>query len=435
MDPDPGPDLTVVLLGNCGVGKSASGNTILGRAAFESKTSFKAGESEIREEAGRVFGKVIRVIDTPGILGREEPVGRCCRHVLESPGSHLFLLVVKTDRFTAEQERGVEAGLAAVGGRGFSRCYLLFTGGDALKNTSLHDFIYQDRQSPLPGVVARFSGRVHLFNNEDAGREQVRELLLKAGLLHCPPAECVGSEVRRILLIGPPGGGKSSAGNSVLGRRHFEVDCDFHGGGRGHVCGEAEGGRVFVVDSAGLSGEGLTREQLLRDIESAARLADPGPHVVAVVVKIGQLSATDSRALTLLTELLEGVASRHAAVLFTHGDALGDRPLQDAIRSSRRVSDLVSRCRGRHCVLDNTRSGERAQVERFLRLVDDIIRENDGRHWSRDALRSGDLEDTSCSNNVVEHALAARTPPSLLSVCWRLLCLSALFVRRHFHWI
>lgn len=189
MDPDPGPDLTVVLLGNCGVGKSASGNTILGRAAFESKTSFKAGESEIREEAGRVFGKVIRVIDTPGILGREEPVGRCCRHVLESPGSHLFLLVVKTDRFTAEQERGVEAGLAAVGGRGFSRSYLLFTGGDALKNTSLHDFIYQDRQSPLPGVVARFSGRVHLFNNEDAGREQVRELLLKAGLLHCPPGK------------------------------------------------------------------------------------------------------------------------------------------------------------------------------------------------------------------------------------------------------
>lgn len=221
----------------------------------------------------------------------------------------------------------------------------------------------------------------------------------------------------------------------MLGRRHFEVDCDFHGGGRGHTCGEAEGGRVSVVDSAGLSGEGLTREQLLRDVESAARLADPGPHVVAVVVKIGQLSAADSRALTLLTELLEGVASRHAAVLFTHGDALGDRPLQDAIRSSRRVSDLVSRCRGRHCVLDNTRSGERAQVERFLRLVDDIIRENDGRHWSRDALRSGDLEDTSCSNNVVEHALAARTPPSLLSVCWRLLCLSALFVRRHFHWI
>lgn len=178
-----------------------------------------------------------------------------------------------------------------------------------------------------------------------------------------------------------------------------------------------------------------SRVKLLRDIESAARLADPGPHVVAVVVKIGQLSATDSRALTLLTELLEGAASRHAAVLFTHGDALGDRPLQDAIRSSRRVSDLVSRCRGRHCVLDNTRSGERAQVERFLRLVDDIIRENDGHHWSRDALRSGDLEDTSCSNNVVEHALAARTPPSLLSVCWRLLCLSALFVRRHFHWI
>lgn len=52
------PDLTIVLLGRTGVGQSASANTILGRAAFESKTSFKAVTTGISEETGRVFGKL-----------------------------------------------------------------------------------------------------------------------------------------------------------------------------------------------------------------------------------------------------------------------------------------------------------------------------------------------------------------------------------------
>lgn len=462
MDPDPDPDLTVVLLGNCGVGKSASGNTILGRAAFESKTSFKAGEPEIRAETGLVFGKWIQVIDTPGILGSEEPVGSLCQGVLRSSGLHLFLLVLKADRFTAEQERGVEAALGAVGEPAFSRCFLLFTGGDTLKNMSAHDFIYQDRQSPLPGVVERFSERFHLFNNEDGGREQVRELLLKAGLLHgspgnagsahthavlqvlcevtcfslfVPAAVPVGSEVRRVLLIGPPGSGKSSSGNSLLGRRQFEVDCDFHGGGRGHRCGsaEVEGRRVSVVDSAGLSAEGLTWEQLLGEIRSAMRLCHPGPHVLVLVVKIGRLSAADSQLLASLARLLAGDASRHAAVLFTHGDALGDQSLGDKIMSSGCVSQLVSHCRGRVCRMDNTRTG-RAQVAHFLRLIDDIIRENEGRHCSWDSLRSCDPEDTpltadtSCLNSA-----AAQTPPPLASRCWRLLSLSALLARLYVH--
>lgn len=438
----------MVLLGNCGVGKSASGNTILGRAAFESKTSFKAGETEIREETGQVFGKQIRVIDTPGILGSEGPIGCCCRDILSSSGSHLFLLVVKTDRFTAEQERGVAAALRAVGEQGFSRCFLLFTGGDALKNTSVYDFIYQDSQSPLPGVVRKFSERFHLFNNEDGGREQVRELLLKAGLLHGSPGNtgtfCGGSEIRRVLLIGPLGGGKSSSGNNVLGRRHFKVDSDFHRNGKGHACGsaEVEGRRISVVDSAGLSGEGLTRERLLHEIGSVMRLCDPGPHVFVVVVKIGRLSAADSRLLTLLTRLFEGNASRHAAVLFTHEDALGVQSLLDKIGSSHCVSELVSRCRGRICVLDNTRKGEQAQVARFLRLIDNIIRENEGRHCSWDLLRSHDPEnmaqpltaDSSCVDGVADCALAARPPPSLLSVFWCFLSLSALFARHYFQW-
>ncbi|XP_017260768.1 GTPase IMAP family member 8-like [Kryptolebias marmoratus] len=430
--PGPGPDLTIILLGNSGVGKSASGNTILGRVAFESKASFTTSKVPIRQETEKVFGKLIQVIDTPGILESEGLIRSCCEEVLRTPGPHLFLLVVKADRFTAEQKKAVEAAIRVVGEPAFRSCFLLFTYGDSLKNTSLEDFIFSDDQSSLPEVARRFSKRFHLFNNEDKGGEQVRALLLRSGHLQdaspggsndgrnhrmdwtvsvggsvgsedirnhrTGPPDHVGGSFgpgdRRILLIGPVGGGKSSSGNTLLGFRCFEPDCDFAGVRKGHkqVSAVVDGGQIIVVDSAGLSGEDLTVDQLVSEIRSVMDLADPGPHVFVIVVKIGRLSTGDSRVLQVLTRLIHGDISKHAAVLFTHGDTLTDSSLQDRIRSSPCVSELVSVCRQRLCVLDNTQTGDRLQVQRVLRLINDIIRENQGRHCSSDTLTTPEPE-------------------------------------------
>ncbi|XP_012709047.2 GTPase IMAP family member 8 [Fundulus heteroclitus] len=421
MDPD--PDLTIVLLGNSGVGKSASGNTILGRVAFESKASFSPSKVAVRQEAGVVFGKRIRVVDTAGILEFEEQIKSCCEEVLQTVRPVLFLLVVKVDRFTTEQRKAVEAAIRVVGEQAFRCCFLLFTYGDSLKNTSLQDFIFMDEQSSLPEVVRDFSERFHLFNNEDRGRQQVQELLEKSGHLQVPSAGasnqrsgldgsgvgCWTSEVfsnhvtgpgeggstslqeRRIVLVGPAGCGKSSAGNTLLGFHRFQPDCAFDGVRRRAESGSAEvdGVRLTVVDSAGLSGEDLSLDQLVHEIRTAMRLAEPGPHVIVLVVKIGRLSSGDSRLLRLLTRLLDASVSRHAVVLFTHGDALGGRSLRDAVQSSCCVSELVARCAGRHCVLDNTRT-DRLQVERFLQLMDETVRGNWGRHCGPETLGPAD---------------------------------------------
>lgn len=180
MAQSPGPDLTVVLMGRSGVGKSASGNTILGRAAFGLSAAWGPVTMRIQQETGTILGKLIRVIDTPGIVRSKEELKTFCQGLLQSSTPLLFLVLVTTGRFTDEEEEAVQAAITVLGDEGLANSFLLFTGGDEL-NVSLQDHISQSKRSPLQDVVKMFGDRYHLFNNEEPEDEgQVGELLRKA---------------------------------------------------------------------------------------------------------------------------------------------------------------------------------------------------------------------------------------------------------------
>ncbi|XP_067306385.1 GTPase IMAP family member 8 isoform X3 [Pseudorasbora parva] len=175
-------EMRLVLLGPHKSCKSSTGNTILGRKAFD-----RIIEENLKE-SGEVKERNLTVIYTPGfekdyLIGKrlDDAKINILRSVSEqSSGIHAFILALCVESSFAEEERStLEKSMEALGERVWNQTLVVFAVGDELGETPIELFIASEGDA-LQWLIEKCGNRYQALNNKSWGDgSQVTELLHK----------------------------------------------------------------------------------------------------------------------------------------------------------------------------------------------------------------------------------------------------------------
>lgn len=179
-----------------------------------------------------------------------------------------------------------------------------------------------------------------------------------------------------LVLLGTNGAGKSSTGNTILGRQAFTTERGSTSGTRDVAVesGTVDELSVIVYDTPGFSDTDMSEDEKQRLINEKER--DLGPCAFILVLRADRFTEEERETVEKIEKLLGEECLKKTWIIFTRGDELEDRNLtiQEFINENEALKKLIQKYDQRYHVFNNKKGPTKMQLKMlFIKMIQNSL--------------------------------------------------------------